>query len=304
MDTLNLLLNPSSGGGRAKKLLPAILAGFRERGIDIRLRVSESADHLRRLAAEAAEKPGVPLLCAGGDGSNRIVVDALLETSNGNPLPVLGFIPAGRGNSFLRDLRITSLDEALTAVAEGRSRPIDVARFTSGGRRSHFINCLGLGFISDVGRLAFRLRALGNASYAIGVLLETLFLRRHRLSLEIDGVKSEEDLLFIEISNSRMTGGSMLIAPGAQIDDGRLDLVLVGRMGRIGLLRTFPKIYSGNHGTHPAVRFIQAKQIRINAARPEQLLPDGDLEGTTPVEIEILPGRIRAFCMEGPAFSS
>ncbi len=299
VENLTLLFNPSSGGGRAARLLPEIRAGLESLNFEVDLRISKSADHLREMAAVASRKPEGLLICAGGDGSNRIVIDAMLAEIGEAPLPTLGLIPAGRGNSFLRDLGIASLEDAFAAIAGREKRKVDVARFRSEGRVSHFINCLGLGFISDAGRMAYRMRALGNLSYVLAVLWEILLLRRHRLILEIDGKHMEEDLIFVEVSNSRMTGGTMQIAPAALIDDGMLDLVLLQRMGRISLLRTFPKIYSGTHGVHPAVRFLQAKRIRIDSPVPKLLLPDGDLEFHTPVEIEVLPKRISCFHLPG-----
>lgn len=272
-----------------------ILSGLTALDFDITLQISDSADHLRRLAIESLQHPERPLLCAGGDGSNRIVVDALLSAAEGKTLPTLGLIPAGRGNSFLRDLGIESLPEALEAIAAGKTLAVDVARFSSCSRHSHFINCLGVGFISDVGLQAARLRRLGNISYALGVLWEMLLLRHHRLSIEIDGQTIKENLIFVEVSNSRMTGGSMLIAPEARIDDGQLDVVRVRRIGRYRLLRTFPKIYSGTHGTNPDVLFQRGQKIHIDSPSGERLLPDGDLEFETPVDISVLPGRINCF---------
>jgi len=290
-----LLLNPSSGGGRSSKLLPDVIRGLGALGLKLDIHISKSADHLREMAIEALSEPEKPVFCAGGDGSNRIVVDALLTAAGDDPVPEIAFIPTGRGNSFLRDLGIDSLESAFQAIERGETRAVDVARFSSNGTVSHFVNCLGLGFISDAGHAAYRMRALGNTSYVLAVLWEILLLRRHHLILEVDGVRTEEDLIFIEVSNSRMTGGTMKIAPNAILNDGLLDLVLLQRISRASLLRTFPKIYSGTHGVSPAVRFLQGRTIRIDSPDPKRLLPDGDLEFRTPVKIDVLPRRIRCF---------
>jgi len=299
MEKATLLLNPSSGGGRSGKSAKGILDAIKTLGIEAEVHFSKSADHLRQLSINALAQPQVPLLCAGGDGTNRIIIDSMLQASEGKKLPVLGLIPSGRGNSFVRDLGITTLTDAFEAIRGGKTLKVDVGRVTAEEGITHFINCLGAGFISDVGKFALRLRALGNISYTLGVLWETLMLRRHHLELEIDGRRVKEDLLFLEISNSKMTGGTMLIAPEAQIDDGQLDIVMVGRMGRISLLNTFPKIYSGTHGLNPAVSFLRGRKIKISSAIPEALLPDGDLDFATPVEIEVLPKAIS--CYRHPA---
>jgi len=297
MEKATLLLNPSSGGGRSGKLADEILDAISNLGIDAEIHWSRSADHLRQLSIDALAQPQVPLLCAGGDGTNRIVIDSLLQAAGNSEIPTLAFIPSGRGNSFVRDLGITSLADAFEAIRGKEIIKVDVGRVTAEEGVTHFINCLGAGFISDVGKFARRLRALGNISYTLGVLWETMRLRSHHLELEIDGRRINKDLLFLEISNSKMTGGTMLIAPEAQIDDGQLDIVMVGRMGRISLLNTFPKIYSGTHGLNPAVNFLRGRKIKISSAAPEALLPDGDLDFATPVEIEILPKAISCYCL-------
>jgi len=295
VNRVRLLLNPSSGSGHSGRLKNRILQGLIGIGFDVELEISESSTHLRQLARTALDNPETPLLCGGGDGTNRIIIDSLLQEAGGRPLPRIGFIPSGRGNSFVRDLGIVDLPTAFEAIAAGKTTRVDVGRINASGSISHFINCLGAGFISDVGRFAAKTAFLGNISYALGVIWETLRFSSHQFRLEIDGVPFEEDLLFLEISNSRMTGGTMAIAPQARIDDGELDLVVVGRMSRCGLLKTFPKIYSGSHGKHPAVRFLRGRRIRLSSPLPELLLPDGDLDLETPVEIEVLPERIECF---------
>jgi len=113
--------------------------------------------------------------------------------------------------------------------------------------------------------------------------------------MEIDGRLISEKNCFVGICNSRYTGGNMLMAPAAKIDDGLIDIVVVKPLSKFSLIATFPKLFKGTHGGNPAVTNYQAKKISIHTTPAKTLLPDGELIGTTPTQITILPKRVRYF---------
>jgi diacylglycerol kinase family enzyme len=113
--------------------------------------------------------------------------------------------------------------------------------------------------------------------------------------LEIDGNVISAKNCFVEICNSRYTGGNMLMAPEAQIDDGLFDAVVLAPLSRLSLISTFPKLFKGTHSENPAVQFIRAKSASVHTQPQKNLLPDGEIFGTTPTEITILPHRVRYF---------
>jgi diacylglycerol kinase (ATP) len=87
----------------------------------------------------------------------------------------------------------------------------------------------------------------------------------------------------------------MLMAPNAKIDDGWFDVVVVGPMNRRSLMATFPKIFNGTHGQHPAVRFYRARRASVRTDPPKTLLPDGELFGSTPTQVAMHPQLVRYF---------
>jgi diacylglycerol kinase family enzyme len=108
------------------------------------------------------------------------------------------------------------------------------------------------------------------------------------LRIEIDGRLTEQENVLVEISNTRYTGTSFLIAPSAQMDDGLLDATLLRNLPRLRLLRLFPSIYSGRHVDFEEVTVIQGKRIRILAPQGYPMVADGEFRGQTPVEISCL----------------
>ena len=235
------------------------------------------------------------IVTVGGDGTNYQVLNGMLKFHGDRQLPPLGILPVGRGNSFARDLHIFGIDDGLAALDRRAPRNVDVCRFTQNSDAFYFVNLMGLGFVTDVAKTAARFKWAGDFSYVIGVFQRLLGLNFHDLVLEIDGKVISAKNCFVEICNSRYTGGNMLMAPEARIDDGRFDAVVLAPLSRLSLISTFPKIFKGTHGENPAVQFIQAKSARIYTQPSKILLPDGEIFGTTPTDIRILPQRVRYF---------
>lgn len=290
-----LFANEHAGGSKKKNLIPHLQEQIQSAGHSVELFFSEYDGHFEHLLSTMSISPYDTVVALGGDGTNYHVLNGLLRHHSHAELPSLALIPLGSGNSFARDLAITTHEEGIEKILHGRPKPVDVCSFSQGKERYYFINLLGLGFVTDVAETASHWKRFGDFSYVIGVLKQMLFLKFHRIELEVDGAKIEGQNCFLEFCNSRYTGGSMLIAPDARIDDGYFDIVLASPLSRLSLLSTFPKIYKGRHGSNPAVRFLRGQHVRVKTFPTKNLLPDGELFGQTPLEITIHPGLVRYF---------
>ena len=290
-----LVLNPRIGAKKSKKLLLIAENRFKEANIQFDLFVTQYHGH----AAEIIKNMPLPeydgIVSVGGDGTNYHVLNGLLKYHLDTELPPLGIIPAGRGNSFAKDLEIHTQEDGFAALSRGKTRAVDVCRFTQGNDLYFFVNLMGLGFVTDVAKTAARFAWAGDLSYVIGVLYRTMMLKFHSLEMELDGHIISQKNCFVEICNSRFTGGDMLMAPGAKIDDGLFDVVVASPLSRTNLISTFPKIFKGTHGDNPAVSFYQGKTAKIRTNPEKALLPDGEIFGTSPTQITILPGRVRYY---------
>jgi YegS/Rv2252/BmrU family lipid kinase len=228
------------------------------------------------------------IVAAGGDGTLFEVINGYYQNS-AKKKPPLGILPVGTGNAVARDLElhVSKWKEAVEIIAQMKPRKVDVGKFTSHGQSYYFLNILGLGFVADVTKTAKKLKALGNISYTLGVLYHIAMLKPLKLKIEIDGKLLERDNIFVEISNTTYTS-NFYMAPNAKIDDGLLDITLLGKLGRIGLLKAFPKVFTGEHIHLPEVETFKAKHIKISTEPSKVLTPDGELIGITPVEVECL----------------
>jgi diacylglycerol kinase (ATP) len=293
---LLVVYNPHAGHDRAGKILPDVKKGFEEKGISAEWFVTERLGHAVELVREADFSRYDALIVAGGDGTLFEAVNGLFQNRSSRKIP-MGILPVGTGNAFARDIGLMGLSwpEALDVIALKQSQKVDAGRFQTEGKEYYFLNILGLGFVADVVDVAHRLKWMGNFSYTAGVFYRTVFLKSHHLKIEADGKTMERENVFVEISNTRYTS-NFLMAPGAKIDDGLLDVTLLSKLSRRRLLACFPKIFTGEHIRMPEVEQFQAKNIRIETDAPKVLTPDGELTGKTPIQVECLKQAVEVYC--------
>lgn len=292
---LLLVFNPHAAAGRADDLMgPVQQALGRFADIDTH-RTTGPGDAIPWVAnADLSRYDAV--LAAGGDGTLFEVLNGLY----GNPAekhPPLGVIPVGTGNAFARDLGLAPGDweRGVELVEAGATRAFDVGEVESASGTFHFLNIVGAGLPVDVMRFTDRLKVLGRSAYTLGTLWKAMQMRCYPLRIELDGRRLERDCLFVEIANTRYTGTSFLIAPGAEPDDGLLDVILVSRLPRRRVLQLFPSIYEGRHVEYEEVETWQAREVRIVADEPLGLAPDGEIRGEMPVTIRCLHRDLAVF---------
>jgi len=293
---LLLVANPCAGHGRAGRLLAEVSDTCRNLGLEVDTRLTERPGHATEIIEAENLAPFDGVIATGGDGTVFEAVNGLFRNPAGPAVP-FGVLPMGTGNSFSRDLGLErgQVREALELIAGGATRKVDVGLCHTGNRDLYYLNILGVGFVSDVTATAAKLKLLGNASYTIGVVYRTAFLGTFGLELELDGNIIEREATFLEISNSRFTA-DFLMAPEAKIDDGLLDVTLLGRISRRRLLRLFPTVFKGEHVQYPEVETFTARSIKMVSDQPKILTPDGELIGTTPADVTCLHHALDVFC--------
>ncbi|MBN1646911.1 MAG: diacylglycerol kinase family lipid kinase [Spirochaetales bacterium] len=289
-----LIVNPNAGKKRGSRTAGEAVTAFAGHNIESELLFSEKAGEAVRLARNLDLSATDAVIAVGGDGTLFEVINGLMSNRTEFKLP-LGQIPVGTGNSFLRDLDIIDRDDAIKAIVAGNTRKVDLVRFSESGKTMYFINLLGAGFVSNVARRANRYKRFGPLSYIIGVFQEVAVMKPANVILGIDGEEVMREALFVEICNSRYTGGDMMMAPDARIDDGLLDVVMLNKITRRKLISIFPQIFRGTHTQTEVVEVFRGKKVILRADRHLHLTPDGEIFGTTPVTAEILPGRLRMF---------
>ena len=222
------IVNPAAGGGRSAKLAGPALAGLREKGLKIDVLASTGPGHAVELAREAYQQDYRRFIAVGGDGTAHEILNGVFGSARGKERIALGFLPLGTGNSFLRDFTKDGADASLAALIEGRTRAVDLIRLKHTKGEIYSFNLLSLGFTADVGSLTNRyFKPFGYLGYLLGVFVRVVQLRRRSFRLRCDEDANFDDsrCLFLSFSNTKFTGGTMLIAPQADPTDGLIEFV-------------------------------------------------------------------------------
>jgi YegS/Rv2252/BmrU family lipid kinase len=285
-----LLVNPSAGGGKAARLLPAVEAELRRLGIGFRTATTKSLAHAVELTGEAAGR-GEAVVTLSGDGLIGAVVGVLRDV----PGAVLGVLPGGRGNDFARVLGIPlEAVPACTVLAAGEIRELDIGEVD--GRS--FIGIASLGFDSVANELANRAPGwLGAQVYTYAALRALAGWKPATFTMEADGVTRTVRGWSVGAANSKAYGGGMYAAPGAELDDGLLDVVSCRACSkRHFLFGILPRIFKGTITEDPGVEVFRAASVRVSADRPFTVYADGDPIGDLPVTISAVPGALKVLC--------
>lgn len=290
-----LVYNAHAAHKRAKKILPDVEACFIDKGIKFDLQLTDYPEHAVDIVGKADFSQYDGVIAAGGDGTLFEVINGYYKNPDTGKIP-LGVLPIGTGNAFARDfeLDVSRWENTIEIIRLGKPRYVDVGKYHTHGQDYYFLNILGLGFVADVGKTAHKLKIFGNVAYTFGVFYQMVFLKAYRVKIEADGETFERENIFVEISNTRYTA-NFLMAPNAEIDDGLLDVTLLGKATRRRLIQCFPKIFTGEHIHLEEVEQFKAKKISVETDIPKVLTPDGELVGITPVSVECLHQAVPVF---------
>jgi diacylglycerol kinase family enzyme len=159
----------------------------------------------------------------------------------------------------------------------------------------HYINLLSMGFSADVATLrAHRFSAWGEPGYQAAIFLTLARFKRRPFRVRVDGAATFDDrrCLFLTFNNSKFTGGTMLIAPQAEIDDGLIEYVRWGPIGRLGLIRNLPRLYDGTHIEHPLAEREAVRRVEFNLETPADVMVDGEVLTLHCEELDVLPAAL------------
>ena len=289
------VVNPAAGGGRCGKLAAAALERVRQLGIELEIAQTGHAGEATELARRAYENGFRNFLVVGGDGTSYEVINGIFPQAETGGRASLGFLPLGTGNSFLRDFTSRGVEHTLEALKSGWRRASDVILLHHAAGDIYFLNLLSLGFPADVGELTNRrFKRWGELGYIFGVLTRLAALRHlafpHRLGAT--GEWDRRSCLFLTFSNSKFTGGKMMIAPQADPSDGQIEYVRWAPIGRLRLLGLFPRLFTGTHIDHALASRASAQRIDFELDGPVNAMVDGEILRLECRSLEILPSAL------------
>jgi diacylglycerol kinase (ATP) len=276
-------------------MLGPALERLRAGGVAVDVLETQGAGDATRIAREAYGRGRRRFIAVGGDGTSYEVVNGLFPEAGGSAHPTLGFLPLGTGNSFLRDFSDRGVEHAIESLIAGRTQACDVLRLRHRSGVIHYINLLSVGFPADVATLrARRFSRQGELGYVISIVLGLARLRRRPFPVRVDE-ETEFDrrrCLFLTFNNSKFTGGTMMIAPKAEVNSGLIEYVRWGAIGRLGLMRNLPGLYDGSHIEHPRAERKAVRRVEFDLNGPVDVMVDGEVLTLHCEELDVLPGAL------------
>lgn len=289
------IVNPAAGGGKSRKLLSPALRRLQAGGIEVTVAETQRPGEATEIARDAYGRGVRNFIAVGGDGTSYEIINGLYPQATADARPTLGFLPLGTGNSFLRDFSDRGVEYGIESLLAHRSRPCDVLRLRHRAGVIHYINLLSMGFTADVATLrARRFSAWGELGYQAAIFLTLARFNRRPFPVRVGEAEPFDNrrCLFLTFNNSKFTGGTMMIAPQAEIDDGLVEYVRWGPIGRLGLIRNLPGLYDGTHVEHPLAEHQAVRRVEFNLASPADVMVDGEVLTLHCEELDVLPGAL------------
>jgi diacylglycerol kinase (ATP) len=291
---LFLIVNPHGGTRRGSAILDSVRPLFEAGGAELEIRWTQRPGHALEIA-QTADVDGFDGVCViGGDGTVHEVVNGWMRRP-ARPAVPLGLIPGGTGNTLHHHYGCGDAAAAARQILAGQSRPLDMARVAMGDSVVWCADIVGWGGIADINGVAERLRRLGEIRYALAALWSILWMRRRFARLTLDDEVIDDRFIFVIGCNVRSTGSGMILAPQAEPDDGKIDVVAMRNTTRREMLRLFRRVFDGSHLGMSCLEYRQVRKFSVDYEGPEPLDLDGENHGRAPFSVEMFPSALRVF---------
>lgn len=294
-ETALLIVNPFSGNKSGEKNASYISGKLAASGIASQVYVSRSVEALGEFLRSRPLSAFSFIGIIGGDGTMHEFINLALS-DNAADLPPLALFPCGTGNAFNLDIGCNTVDETLGCIAKQTISFIDVAEVQYSDRRLWSFNILGCGLVAEINILAEKMRFLRGSRYNVAAVIKLLVNPVKQMRVKTDGMLFDGRYSFLLACNTRFTGKGMMMAPHAQLNDGKFDVILVEACSRWKLLKLFPKIFKGGHIGAKELQYLQVSELELET--PGENLPtniDGEVKGASPLRFTVHRNKVRVF---------
>ena len=292
---LYFLINPISGKQKSTKIFQSINHTLKLKNINFDYSETEYSGHAIKIAKELDLNSYNGIIIIGGDGTFHEVISGLMSRTDNKKIPI-GIVPGGSGNSFLYSEKDNDPNSIFNKILKFEKQKIDVLKVKTPDDLLYSINLVGWGLVTDIGKSAEKYRWLGTSRYTLVSLIEIIKNKSRNATLIIDSKEYKKTFTFIIACNTKYVGKGMYMAPSAVINDGLLDLIIVkGNLSRRLLFKTLPKLFKGTHINDPNIEYKQISKFSLLTKDKDLLNIDGELKGTTSIEVEVVNNAIEVF---------
>lgn len=287
MRNILIVQNPFAGSYKDDAKIKVLTDRLTDAGIQWTLDVSMYNDYLEDKYSDAPALPYTDVVCCGGDGTLHSLINAFKRHD-----VTIAVYPIGSANDFYAKAGgERDFDAIIKRIIHNEYRLIDIAQLNN--RR--FINNAGIGLDAETLKIVDKVRKLKikKHAYKVSAAIELMLFKAQKGKFTIDGLSCEREFMIATISNGSYFGGGMMISPHSELDDGYLELILLKKTNRVHMLRLFSMIYEGKHVGDKDVEIFSGKSIKIETEKPMTYHCEGELGGSTPIEINVIEKGLR-----------
>lgn len=279
------IVNPASGKGYAKKLIPVISKICIQENVNYIIESTKYPGHATEIAQSYSLEKDIRLYAVGGDGTLNEVLNGMIYSSCS-----LAVIPAGSGNDFIKTVYSPiKVDKLIVALINGETKLINIGKINN----KHFINISSVGIDAEIAYNAkiFKRNPLipSKLSYLFSIFTTLIKYSSYNIEIHIDNIYIKDKILLVAIGNGRYYGGGMKVLPNANPFDNDFDVCVVKNMSKLNILKLFPVLIKGDHETlKDYVMFYKGSKIQIYSKENMKINIDGEIFENTYVKFEMV----------------
>jgi len=293
------VFNPHAGKGKAARKLSVICKQLDNHCILYDMVVTSRARHATLITREYINKGCRKIIAVGGDGTINEVISGIVSSGRTEEI-VLGIIPLGGGNDFVKNFAISAdIKTSIKDLIREKTKKVNIAKFAE----YYFINSFGIGFDAQVARYALGMRYVnGILRYLLAVLRALLSKKSFSLEIEIDGKTFIKKVLLVSVGNGKYIGGGFKLTPDADPTDEYLDVCIIEDISIFRIFSLLPSAIKGNHTKEREVYLSKGSKIRFKPEKSMDIYFDGEIP-ETPIDkefvIEIIKEKVNLVIASG-----
>ncbi|PLS14894.1 diacylglycerol kinase [Bacillus sp. M6-12] len=309
-EKIYFIVNPLAQNGGSMKVWKSIEVLLQQDSLSYEVYFTEYKGHAKILATEILSSSSFPslLIAVGGDGT----VHEVMNGAAGFPQAMVGSIPAGSGNDFVRGLQKSkNMKEAIKLLlrpASRKSKAIDLGKAVTGGKTFYFVNSIGIGVDAEITaevnqspwKKRFNVLKMGKLIYIYFFIKKILSYKRTDMQVDLDGeIHLFPKVWFIVVSNQPYFGGGINISPEAKPDDGLLNVLAVHQLSPVQLLFMFVTVFWGGHLKLKHVSSFKCRSVSISSSQMALIQADGEIAGNTEVSVSVIAHKMKIATHQG-----
>ena len=262
MKMYHIISNPTAGKNKYSKNLHKVETYLREQGVAFETHISQSSRDATAIAKSLSEAGVEDFIVVGGDGTMNEVLNGLSDPTACR----VGLVPSGTGNDFAEKVGLPfDVEAACDVIIHGEAKPTDYMEIN--GVRC--MNVAGLGIDVDVLERCHKGKMKGKPKYVLSLIQSLFAFKGYKVEIVCDGKSETRDVLIAALCNGGQLGGGIKICPVAEVDDGKLDAIIVDCIGgKIAIVKAFIELMKGRVLEYPLTKHVRCESIRFIPKNP------------------------------------